>query len=113
MSSTGSWICGEATAKWIHVPEGYVTTEEGYFGTIQDGKDTLAIIKSSKEEARVYKQGYNDIKNEFLSFQKSSKQQLAELKASLDQERIESRKRNVKNVILGVFGGAVIYAVFD
>jgi hypothetical protein len=69
------------------VPEGWTTTEQGYFGTLQDGRDTLAAIQTYRQTSERWKAAYADLRTEFVTTTDDIKKQMAALGDQLNNER--------------------------
>lgn len=64
-----------------------MTPEPGYFGSEPDGRDTLAAMKTYKEQSKAWENAYGDLRSEILSYQKSTKEELNLLKEQMEVER--------------------------
>jgi hypothetical protein len=101
-------------ADWKLVPENYTTTEPGYFGTLQDGKDTLAAIQTHRKTSERWKAAYSDLRTEFWTTTEDIKRQMTELEKQLGGERkawkAEIERNRTRNILLLVIVGGLGYA---
>ena len=96
-----------ASAAWQYVPGGWTTPDAGYWGTEQDGRDTLEAIRTYREEATAWENAYNALKAEFDSLRAELDLKFATLEKSLDKERAawKGEVRKARGPGLGVFIG--------
>ncbi|HCL78927.1 MAG TPA: hypothetical protein DIC53_03045 [Synergistaceae bacterium] len=102
-----SMASSPASAAWKYVPEGWTTPDAGYFGTEQDGRDTLEALRTYREEATAWEAAYNALKAEFDTLRAELDMKFAALEKSLDKER-EAWKgeiRKAKGPGFGIFAG--------
>jgi hypothetical protein len=97
------------------VPEGWTTTEQGYFGTLPDGRDTLAALQTYRQTSERWKAAYSDLRTEFLTTAENLREQMAALEKQINNERrawkaevVRSRTNNLLWIILA---GGIGYAV--
>ena len=76
-----------AGAAWMYVPAGWTATEPGYWGTVADGRDTLAAIQSYREEAELWERTAASMQEEVAVAQVEMSAQLEALRTELDAER--------------------------
>jgi hypothetical protein len=74
-------------AEWKYVPKGWIAPEAGFWGNETDGRDTLTLIRAYRVESQAWEKAYENLKGEILSHQKTTKEQLEDLKMQLDEER--------------------------
>jgi hypothetical protein len=90
-------------------------TEAGYFGTLDDGKDTLAALQTYRQTSERWKAAYEDLKREFTATAEGIQNQVDALESQIDVERkawksaVASGQTNVLWVILGAV--TVVFAV--
>ena len=96
-----------ASAAWKYVPGGWTTPDAGYFGTEQDGRDTLEALRTYREEATAWENAYNALKVEFDTLRAELDMKFAALEKSLNAEREawKGEVRKAKGPGFGVFIG--------
>ena len=96
-----------ASAAWKYVPGGWTTPDAGYFGTEQDGRDTLEALRTYREEATAWENAYNALKAEFDTLRAELDLKFAALEKSLNAEREawKGEVRKAKGPGFGVFIG--------
>ena len=96
-----------ASAAWKYVPGGWTTPDAGYFGTEQDGRDTLEALRTYREEATAWENAYNALKAEFDTLRAELDLKFASLEKSLNAEREawKGEVRKAKGAGFGVFIG--------
>jgi nucleoside 2-deoxyribosyltransferase len=89
------------------VPEGWTATEPGYFGSLQDGRDTLTALQTYRQTSERWKAAYSDLRTEFLTTTEDIKKQMAALEGQLNNERkawkaeiVRSRTNNLLWIVL-------------
>lgn len=82
-----SMMSSPATATWQHVPAGWTAQTEGYFGTIEDGRDTLAAIRTYRQEAAAWERTVQEIRAEVAASQLALSEQIRQLQEDLSRER--------------------------
>jgi hypothetical protein len=96
------------------VPEGWTTTEPGYFGTLQDGRDTLAALQTYRQTSERWKAAYSDLRTEFLTTTEDIKAQMAKMETQINAERKAWRAEIVRsrtNMLLWIaVAGGIGYA---
>jgi hypothetical protein len=101
--------------EWRLVPEGWTTSEPGYFGSLQDGRDTLAAIQTYRETSERWKAAYTDLRAEFLTTTEDIKKQVAALEGQINVERkawkAEIVRSRTNNLLWIVLAGGIGYAV--
>ena len=95
---------------WQYVPRGWTTPDAGYFGTEQDGRDTLEALRTYREEATAWENAYNALKAEFNTLRAELDLKFAALEKSLDKERKawKGEVRKAKGPGWGVFAGGAV-----
>jgi hypothetical protein len=101
--STLSWP-RSARADWQTVPAGWTATEPGYFGTIADGRDTLAALQTYRETSERWKAAYSDLRTEFITSTEEINKKIAGLEEQLNNERKAWQAEANKNPIWGAVG---------
>jgi hypothetical protein len=76
------------------VPLGWTATEPGYFGTLEDGRDTLAALQTYRQTSERWKAAYSDLRTEFLTTTEDIKKQMTALEEQINSER-EAWKKEV------------------
>jgi hypothetical protein len=84
------------------VPEGWTATEPGYFGTLDDGRDTLAAIQTYRQTGEKWKAAYDELRGQFLTTTGTITGQVKALEKQLDQEREAWKARATRNIVLVV-----------
>ena len=111
--SMTSWPCG---AEWILVPQGWTATEPGYFGTLDDGRDTLAALRTHRETGERWKAAYTDLRTEFIGTVEDIKGQMRTLEEQLNAERVAWRAEIVRsrtnNLLWIALAGGIWYAAW-
>ena len=100
------------------VPEGWTATEPGYFGTLEDGRDTLAALQTYRETSERWKAAYSDLRTEFLTSNEDVQKRFDALAGQLNNERkawkeawkAESVRWRVKNWVWLIVGGGIGFA---
>jgi hypothetical protein len=102
-------------AAWILVPEGWTATEPGYFGSLQDGRDTLAALQTYRQTSERWKAAYSDLRTEFMTTTEDIKKQMTALEEQLNSERkawkAEIVKGRTHNLIWIAVAGGIGYAL--
>ena len=96
---TVSMMSLPASAAWQYVPGGWTTPDAGYFGTEQDGRDTLEALRTYRESSEAWEKAYNALHGEFDTL-RAELDMFATLEKSLDKER-EGRARSGRRKGLG------------
>jgi hypothetical protein len=96
------------------VPENYMTTEPGYFGTLEDGRDTLAAIQTYRQTGERWKAAYSDLRKEFLTTTDEIKKQMTALEGQINNERrtwkAEIVRSRTNTLLWMVLAGGIGYA---
>ena len=104
-----------ARSEWQLVPAGWTATEPGYFGTLDDGRDTLAALQTYRETAERWQAAYSDLRTEFITSTNQIKSQMADLANQLNSERKARKTENErgwwKELLRAVVFGGIGYAV--
>jgi hypothetical protein len=87
VSLTGSTLNSPCFADWQTVPAGWTATEPGYFGTLADGRDTLAALQTYRQTGERWKAAYSDLRTEFIKTTEEIKEKMAELEEQINAER--------------------------
>jgi F0F1-type ATP synthase membrane subunit b/b' len=95
----------------VHVPAGYTTPSEGYYGTVQDGRDTLEALAVRREERDAWRAAYQDLRAELASTTEEMRGKLAKLETQINAERQASRAAARRNVVTLLLVGAGAYIV--
>ncbi|GHV36380.1 hypothetical protein FACS1894187_10890 [Synergistales bacterium] len=97
------------------MPQGYLTPEAGYFGTEQDGRDTLAALQTYRLTAEKLQAAYQDLGKEYIRNAKSVQEQIKGLEMQINAERrawkAEVARARTRSVIWVVLAGAAGYAI--
>lgn len=101
-------------ADWKLVPAGWTTEEQGYFGTLQDGRDTLAALQTYRQTSERWKAAYSDLRTEFLTTTEDIKRQMVDLQGQLNNERkawkAEIVRSRTNTLLWVVLAGGLGYA---
>ncbi|GHV45743.1 hypothetical protein FACS1894204_05690 [Synergistales bacterium] len=112
VSLTLSSPCG---AEWKVVPAGWTSEEAGYFGTLEDGRDTLAALQTYRLTAQRWEAAHEDLRAEFVRNSEQVKADIIALEAQINEERkawkAEVARARTRNVIWVVLAGAAGYAI--
>jgi hypothetical protein len=84
VSLTPSWPCG---AEWKTVPAGWTATEAGYFGTLEDGRDTLAALQTYRLTSERWRAAHQDLYDEFVKNSRQVQRDIKALEAQINKER--------------------------
>jgi hypothetical protein len=97
------------------VPENWTTTEAGYFGTLEDGRDTLAALQTYRQTSERWKAAYSDLRTEFITSNEDIKKQMKALENQLNNERkawkSEIVRSRTNNLIWIALAGGIGYAI--
>jgi hypothetical protein len=100
-----------SSAEWRPVPAGWTATEPGYFGTLEDGRDTLAALQTYRQTSERWKAAYSDLRTEFLTTTGDIKAQMSDLAEQLNGERkawkAEIARGRTNNWIWAVIAGGL------
>jgi hypothetical protein len=80
-------LSSPAGAAWVYVPAGWTTTEQGYWGTVTDGRDMLAMLQSYRQEAELWERTVTSMQEEVAVAQVEMTAQLEALRTELSAER--------------------------
>lgn len=96
-----------ASGAWQYVPRGWTTPDAGYFGTEQDGRDTLEALRTYRESSEAWEKAYNALHGEFGTLRAELNLKFAALEKSLNAEREawKGEVRKAKGPGWGVFIG--------
>ena len=96
-----------ASAAWTYIPAGWTATEPGYWGTEQDGRDTLEALRTYREERDAWRKAFEDARDENRAFQERMEQRFSDLEKSLETERAAWKReiRKAKGPGFGIFAG--------
>lgn len=96
-----------ASAAWKYVPEGWTTPDAGYFGTEQDGRDTLQALRTYREERDAWQRAFEDSRDENRTFQEKMEQRFTALEESLEAERARWKREihKARAPGFGIFAG--------
>ena len=99
-----------ASGAWQYVPRGWIAPDAGYWGTEQDGRDTLEALRTYREEATAWENAYNALKAEFDTLRAELDLKFASLEKSLNAEREawKGEVRKAKAPRWGVFAGGAV-----
>jgi hypothetical protein len=104
-----------AFGDWKLVPGGWTTTEPGYFGTLEDGRDTLAALQTYRQTSERWKAAYSDLRTEFLTTTEDIRKQMLSLEEQINGERrawkAEIVRSRTNNLLWIVVAGSIGYAV--
>jgi hypothetical protein len=97
------------------VPSGWTSSEPGYFGNLQDGRDTLAAIQTYRKTSERWKAAYTDLRTEFLTTTEDIRKQVVALEEQINTERkawkSEIVRSRTNNLLWIVLAGGIGYAV--
>ena len=96
-----------ASGAWQYVPRGWTAPDAGYWGTEQDGRDTLEALRTYRESSEAWEKAYNALHGEFDTLRLELDEKFASLKDSLNLERKawKGEVRKAKGPGFGVFIG--------
>lgn len=96
-----------ASGEWKYGPPGWTATEPGYWGTEQDGRDTLQALRTYREERDAWRLAFEDARDENRTFQEKMEQRFSGLEESLEKERAGWKReiRKARAPGLGIFAG--------
>lgn len=86
----------------MFLPKGTLTSEDGYWLTEQDARDTLAMVRTYKAQAKAWESAYEELRGEITTSNDLFKTKLQELEDSINAER-RANKRNLFFYALGAF----------
>ncbi len=97
-------------AEWKYVPKGWIAPEAGYFGSEQDGRDTLVTIQTYKEQSKAWETAFETQAAENKKFQGQINERIALLEQVLNEEREAWKKSLIRAKApgWGVFAGGGI-----
>lgn len=102
-------------ADWKLVPAGWTAAEPGYFGALNDGRDTLAALQTYRQTSERWKAAYSGLRTEFLTAAGDIKKQMAKLEDQLNNERKAWKAQAVRertNKLLWIaLAGGIGYAI--
>jgi hypothetical protein len=111
---TASTLSSSSFAEWKLVPEGWTTTEPGYFGTLEDGRDTLTALQTYRQTSERWKAAYSDLRTEFITTTDDIKKQVTALEEQINNERrawkAEVVRGRTNNLIWFFIAGGIGYA---
>lgn len=116
LSLTASIASSPCGAEWKLTPAGWTATEPGYWGTLADGRDTLAALQSYRQAGERWKVAYEAQHAEFVSVTETLTERLAALERQIAEERrawrAEAARERWKNALslVIVVGAAVLAA---
>ena len=99
-----------ASGAWQYVPRGWTAPDAGYWGTEQDGRDTLEALRTYRESSEAWEKAYNALHGEFDTLRAELDTKFATLEKSLDKEREawKGEVRKAKGPGWGVFAGGAV-----
>ena len=86
----------------MFLPKGTLTSEDGYWLTEQDARDTLAMVRTYKAQAKAWESAYEELRAEVTTSNDLFRSKLQELEDSINAER-RANKRNLFLYALGAF----------
>ena len=89
-------------ADWMFLPKGTLTSEDGYWLTEQDARDTLAMVRTYKAQAKAWESAYEELRAEVTTSNEQFRSRLQELEDSINAER-RANKRNLFLYAVGAF----------
>ena len=96
------------------MPGGWTASEAGYFGTLDDGRDTLAALQTYRLESAAVKTAYQDLHDEFVRNAAQVKSDIKALEAQINKERsarkAELARARARTVIWVVLAAGAGYA---
>ena len=91
-------------ADWRLVPQGWITDQQGYFGSLDDGRDTLSAIQTYRFLSEKWSSAYESQNKLFMTNLNETKTQLSELERQINSERkawsTEVKRNRSNNFIL-------------
>jgi hypothetical protein len=108
VSLTGLTLNSPCFADWQTVPAGWTATEPGYFGTLADGRDTLAALQTYRETSERWKAAYSDLRTEFITTTEEINKKMGQMQEQINNERkawrAEVKKSRADNSLWGAVG---------
>ena len=97
-------------AGWELVPTGWTAPRPGYWGEIEDGRDTLAALRTAREEATAWKQAFYASEDRRVEFETHFNGRLDDLEAAMNAREKAHRHevRKAKAPGWGIFAGGAI-----
>ncbi len=97
-------------ADWELVPTGWTAQRPGYWGEIEDGRDTLAALRTAREEAAAWEKAFYASEDRREKFEAHFNSRLDDLEASMNaREKAHKQEvRKAKAPGLGIFAGGAI-----
>lgn len=96
-----------ASGEWKYVPPGWTATEPGYWGTEQDGRDTLQALRTYREERDAWERAFYRQKDENMAFKDTMEARFNDLEKNLSVERAGWKRevRKARAPGFGIFAG--------
>ena len=86
------------------MPQGWITDQQGYFGSLDDGRDTLSAIQTYRFLSEKWSSAYESQNKLFMTNLNETKTQLSELERQINSERkawsTEVKRNRSNNFIL-------------
>jgi len=99
-----------ASGDWELVPTEWTSSRPGYWGEIEDGRDTLAALKTAREEATAWKKAYYASEARRVEFEKNISKRFDGMEDSL-AVREKAHKKEVRSAKAPGFGVFIGYGV--
>lgn len=95
------------SGEWKHVPQGWQTTEPGYWGTMTDGRDTLEMVLVYREERDSWRRAFEAAQEANRTFHSQMEARFDSLERSVETERAAWKKelRKARSPGFGLFTG--------
>jgi len=82
-------------ASWKAVPAGWTSKEPGYWCTEQDARDTLAMVRTYRQQAQAWEGAYNELLTEVRTSNEAFAVKLKALEDSINSDRMVNRRNTV------------------
>lgn len=98
------------------MPQGWITDQQGYFGSLDDGRDTLSAIQTYRFLSEKWSSAYENQNKLFMANLNETKTQLTELERQINSERkawsteVKRSRNNNFFLILAVIGVGALAA---
>ena len=107
MALLAGLMTSSPASAWTYIPAGWTATEPGYWGSEQDGQDTLEALRTYREERDAWKRAFEDARDENRAFQERMEQRFSDLEKFLETERAGWKRevRKARAPGFGIFAG--------
>ena len=91
----------------MFLPAGTSSSEDGYWCSEQDARDTLAMVRTYKAQAKAWESAYNELLTEVRTSNEAFALKLKQLEDSINAERRVNRRNMVLYAIVAFGVGFV------